>query len=73
MNSNYNFKVQIFRPIYSINIRYIDPKGTTNSNENNEIAKNYNLDRYSASAYLITLKGKKCKTTWIMVSALQGY
>jgi len=45
--------------LYSINISYVDPKGTTNSKEHNEISKKYGLDRHTTSAYLIALKGIK--------------
>ena len=68
LHSNYNWKVSIFRsriiemiafksPLYSINVTYIDPKGTTNSLEHSKIMKKYRLDRHTASAYLISLKG----------------
>jgi len=64
---NYNFKVSMFRnrvieriiykaPLYSINVVYASPKGTTHSKEHDEIMKEKGLDRHSASAYLIALK-----------------
>ncbi len=67
---NYNWKVSIFRssviemialkaPLYAINARYVDPKGTTHSREHGEVARKYRLDRHTASAYLIALKGLK--------------
>jgi hypothetical protein len=67
-HENYNYKVMIFRnsiiekitmktPLYSIVTKYVDPKGTTNSLEHDELMKKYRLDRHTASAYLIALKG----------------
>jgi len=67
LHRNYNWKVSIFRssiiemiamkaPLYSTRIDYVDPKGTR-SREHDEVMKKYGLDRHSASAYLITLKG----------------
>ena len=69
-NSNYNFRVQVFRtrivekislkaPLYSIDTRYVDPRGTTSSRKHGEIMRKYGLDRHTASAYLIALKGLK--------------
>lgn len=70
LNRNYNWKVMTFRssviemitvkaPLYTINIKYVDPKGTTNSEEHSEIMMRYGLDRHMASAYLIALRGIK--------------
>ena len=67
---NYNYKVSVFRssviemialkaPLYSIEVKYVDPKGTTSSREHDEIMKKLGLDRHTASAYLIALKGLK--------------
>jgi hypothetical protein len=67
-HENYNYKVSIFRssviemialkaPLYSINAKYVDPKGTTSSREHNDVMRKYRLDRHTASAYLIALKG----------------
>jgi len=64
---NYNFKVSMFRnriiermtykaPLYSMNVTYVSPKGTTHSKEHGEIMKEKGLDRHTASAYLIALK-----------------
>jgi len=61
---NYNWKVITFRsrviemialkaPLYSIEVRYVDPKGTTNSKEHDEAMKKLGLDRHTASAYLV--------------------
>jgi hypothetical protein len=69
-HENYNYRVSIFKssiiemialkaPLYSIEVKYVDPKGTTNSKEHDEIVKRYGLDRHNASAYLITLRGLK--------------
>jgi len=67
-HENYNYKVSVFRssviemialkaPLYSINVKYVDPKGTTNSEEHDEAMKRYGLDRHTASAYLVALRG----------------
>ena len=67
-HENYNHKVAIFRstiiekitmkaPLYSIRVGYVNPKGTTNSTEHDELMRKYGLDRHTASAYLIALKG----------------
>jgi len=64
---NYNFKVSMFRnrvieritykaPLYSMNVTYVSPKGTTHSEEHDEIMREIGLDRHTASAYLIALK-----------------
>jgi len=69
-HENYNYKVSVFRssviemialktPLYGIEVKYIDPRGTTSSREHDEIMKKHRLDRHVASAYLITLKGLK--------------
>jgi len=65
---NYNHKVSIFRssiiekialkaPLYSIETKYVNPRGTTNSKEHDEAMRKHRLDRHTASAYLIALKG----------------
>ena len=70
LHRNYNWKISVFRssvietismkaPVYSINTEYIDPKGTTHSKKHDEVMKKYGLDRHTASAYLIALKGIK--------------
>ncbi|PLC67784.1 hypothetical protein B7L70_06960 [Vulcanisaeta sp. EB80] len=67
-HENYNHKVTIFRstiierialkaPLYGIETKYVNPRGTTNSTEHDEIMKKYGLDRHTASAYLTALKG----------------
>jgi IS605 OrfB family transposase len=67
---NYNYRKAVFRnsiiemialkaPLYGINVKYVDPKGTTSSGEHDEIMKRFGLDRHTASAYLIALKGLK--------------
>ena len=67
-HENYNYKVSVFRssiieritmkaPLYSIETKYVNPKGTTNSTEHDELMKKYGLDRHTASAYLIALRG----------------
>jgi transposase len=44
-------------PLYGIEVKYVDPRGTTSSREHNEIMKRYGLDRHAASAHLIALRG----------------
>jgi hypothetical protein len=67
---NYNHKVTIFRssiieriamkaPLYSIETKYVNPRGTTNSKEHDETMRKHGLDRHTASAYLTALKGLK--------------
>ena len=68
LHRNYNWKVSVFRsatietialkaPLYSMKIVYVNPKGTTHSREHDEIMRKYGLDRHTASAYLIVLRG----------------
>ena len=65
---NYNYKVSVFRnkiievityktPLYTMRVVYVNPKGTTRSREHDEIMRRYGLDRHTASAYLIALRG----------------
>jgi hypothetical protein len=67
-HENYNYKKAVFRssviemvalkaPLYGIEAKYVDPKGTTSSKEHDEIVKRFGLDRHTASAYLIALRG----------------
>ena len=67
-HENYNYRVSVFRnsiiemialkaPLYGIEVEYVDPKGTTNSEKHGEIMKRFGLDRHTASAYLIALRG----------------
>jgi hypothetical protein len=69
-HENYNHKVSVFRnsiiekivmkaPLYSIETKYVNPRGTTNSKEHDELMKKYGLDRHTASAYLTALRGLK--------------
>jgi len=70
LHGNYNWKVSIFRssviemivmkaPLYSMKVGYVDPRGTTNSREHDEIMRRCRLDKHTTSAYLIALKGLK--------------
>jgi hypothetical protein len=52
-------RIAMKAPLYSIETKYVDPKGTTNSLEHNELMKKYRLDKHTASAYLIALRGLK--------------
>ncbi len=67
-HGNYNYKVSVFRssiiervalkaPLYSIEVKYVNPRGTTNSTEHDELMKKYGLDRHTASAHLTALRG----------------
>jgi len=67
-HENYNYKVSIFRcrviemitlkaPLYTVKVKYVNPAGTTNSKEHTETMKRYGLDRHTAPAYLIALRG----------------
>ena len=67
---NYNWKVSVFRskiiemitmkaPLYSIETKYVNPRGTSNSETHEEIMRRNGLDRHVASAFLIALKGIK--------------
>jgi len=69
-HENYNYKVSVFRstiieriamkaPLYSIEAKYVNPRGTTNSKEHDELMRKHGLDRHTASAYLTALKGLK--------------
>jgi hypothetical protein len=66
-HENYNYKVSVFRnsiieriatkaPLYGLNTKFVDPKGTTNSREHDEIMKRFGLDIHTTSAYLIALR-----------------
>ena len=64
---NWNWKVATFRnsiieriaskaPLYGLNVKFVNPKGTTNSKEHDEIMRKYGLDRHSASAVVIAMR-----------------
>ncbi|MEM0341338.1 MAG: hypothetical protein QW387_01175 [Desulfurococcus sp.] len=40
-----------------LSVILVDPRGTTNSEEHSEVMRRYGLDRHTASAYLIALRG----------------
>jgi len=42
---------------YGFKVLLVDPRGTTNSKEHDEAMKMHGLDRHTASAYLIALRG----------------
>ena len=44
---------------YGFKVLLVDPEGTTSSREHDEAMKRYRLDRRTASAYIIALKGLK--------------
>jgi hypothetical protein len=67
-HENYNHKVSIFRssiieriamkaPLYSIETKYVNPRGTTNSTKYDELMKKHGLDKHTTSAYLTALRG----------------
>jgi hypothetical protein len=67
-HGSYNHKVSVFRstiierialkaPLYSIRTGYVNPRGTTNSTEHDELMRKYGLDKHTASAYLIAIRG----------------
>jgi len=67
-HENYDYKVSVFRSsiieritmkasLYSIRAGYVNPRGTTNSKEHDELMRKYRLDKHTASAYLTALKG----------------
>jgi len=67
-HENYDYKVSVFRssiierialkaPLYSIETKYVNPRGTTNSKEHDELMRKHGLDRHTTSAYLTALKG----------------
>jgi hypothetical protein len=69
-HENYNYKVSAFRstiiekiamkaPLYSINVSYVNPRGTTSSKAHDELMRRHGLDRHTASAYLIALMGTR--------------
>jgi len=69
-HENYNHKVSVFRnsiierialkaPLYSIETKYVNPRGTTNSTEHDELMRKHGLDKHTASAHLTALKGLK--------------
>jgi hypothetical protein len=67
-HENYNYRVSVFRssviemialkaPLHGIEVKYVDPKGTTSSKEHDDVMRKYRLDRHATSAYLIALRG----------------
>ncbi len=42
---------------YGFKVYLVDPRGTTHSEEHDEVMRKHGLDRHTASAYLIALKG----------------
>jgi hypothetical protein len=69
-HENYNHKVSVFRnsiierialkaPLYGIEVKYVNPRGTTNSTEHDELMKKYGLDKHTTSAHLTALRGLK--------------
>jgi len=66
-HKNYNWKVSTFRsriieriamkmPLYGLNVKFVEPRGTTHSKKHDKIMVNYGLDRHTASAHFIALK-----------------
>ena len=61
LHENYNYRVATFRgsiiemiamkaPLYSIEVKYVNLKGTTSSEEHDEVMRRYGLDGHTASA-----------------------
>ena len=48
---------------YGFKVLLVNPKGTTSSKEHDIVMKKYGLDRHTASAYLIALRGIERHTT----------
>jgi hypothetical protein len=42
---------------YGFRVLLVDPRGTTSSREHGELMRRFGLDRHTASAYLIALRG----------------
>ena len=70
-NENYNYAVQTFRskviemirvkaPLYGMKPSYVNPANTSKIGE--ELMKKLGVDRHTASAYIIALKGLKLLT-----------
>ncbi len=57
--SNRMLSLAMKTPLYSIKVDYVDPRGTTRSREHDMVMKKYRLDKHTASAYLIALRGIK--------------
>ena len=67
-HKNYNYRVTIFRnsiihriiwkaPLYGIKVQFIDPRGTTHSQLHDEVMRKYGVDKHTASAIVIAMKG----------------
>jgi len=67
-HENYDYKVSVFRssiieriamkaPLYGIETKYVNPRGTINSKEHDEAMRKYRLDRHTASAHPTAPKG----------------
>ncbi|MCD6369252.1 MAG: hypothetical protein J7L38_05605, partial [Thermoproteales archaeon] len=74
LHRNCNWRVSVFSnsiiemitmkaPLYSIETEYVDPKGSTHSGKHDEVMRKYGLDKHTASAYLIALRGIERHTT----------
>ncbi len=68
LHRNYNWKVSIFRsriiemislkaPLYGLPTSFVDPRGTTGSEENTVLQKKLRVDRHTASAVLVAMRG----------------
>jgi len=66
-HENYNYRVSAFRcrviemialkaPLYALEIKYVNPAGTTNSKDHDEAMRRYGLDKHASSAYLIATR-----------------
>lgn len=68
VHENYNWKVATFRnriiemiagktPLYGMSVGFVDPHGTSSSEENIVLQRTLRVDRHTASAILIAIKG----------------
>ncbi len=73
LHGNYNWKVTTFRsrviemimkkaPLYAIEVRFVNPRGTSNSNDNTLLQRRFRVDRHTASAILIAMRGLGIKS-----------
>lgn len=64
---DYNYRVSMFKcsiieriewktPLYGLKVAYVDPRGTSSSQEHAETMRKLRLDKYTTSAYLTALR-----------------
>ncbi len=73
LHENYNWRVMTFRsriieliarkaPLYAIEVRFVDPKGTSSSKDNVLLQRKFRVDRHTASAILVAMRGLGIKS-----------